>query len=252
MCGLAGIQLYPTERRADELEEIQQLFTRVLICNEERGRDATGIAVIQSDSSYRIFKQPVPASDLVKMKPYQDVLDTINAETVCVLGHTRMPTKGSRWNNDNNHPLLGEYTLGVHNGRIHNDDALFEEFNFPRQGEVDSEIIFRLLDRVSPTAKKRYPAHVKESAALLRGKLASLYVDLRDPAQLTVIRRDNPISLHYEPSLQALFFSSRYLFLRKAFGRSVIGESIKNERAYFFHAKELPKYGKEPLNYLNL
>jgi len=249
---LAGVQLYPRERTEEELEEIRQLFTRALICNEERGRDAAGIAVIQANGNYRIFKEPVPASDLVKMKPYHAILDTINSETVCVLGHTRMPTKGSRWNNDNNHPLLGEYTLGVHNGRIHNDDALFDEFNFPRRGEVDSEIIFRLLDRDSPTAKKRYPAHVKESAAFLHGKLASLYVDLRDPAQLTVVKRDNPLSLHYEPSLQALFFSSRYLFLRKAFGKSVIGENLKNERAYFFHAKELPKYGKEPLRHLKL
>lgn len=252
MCGLAGIQLYPTEREEEKWQEIRQLFTRVLICNEERGRDSAGVAVIQSDGSYRIFKQPVPASDLVKMKPYQEVLDTINAETVCILGHTRMPTKGSRWNNNNNHPLLGEYTLGVHNGRIHNDDALFDEFNFPRRGEVDSEIIFRLLDRVSPTAKKRYPAHVRESAALLRGKLASLYIDLRDPAQLIVIKRDNPLSLHYEPSLQALFFSSRYLFLRKAFGLSVIGESLENESVYFSHAKELPAYEKEPLHHLKL
>ena len=252
MCGLAGIQLYPTERSEADWQEIRQLFTRVLICNEERGRDAAGIAVIQGDGSFRVFKQPVPAYDLVEMKPYQDILETINAETVCILGHTRMPTKGTRWNNDNNHPLLGEHTLGVHNGRIHNDNELFEKMKFPRRGEVDSEIIFRLLDRVAPSANKRYLAHVKESAALLHGKLASLYVDLRDPAQLTVIKRDNPLSLHYEPSLQALFFSSRYLFLRKAFGRSVIGETLKDGSTYLFHAEELPKYGKEPLHYLKL
>ena len=252
MCGLAGIQLYPVERSEAEWKKIRQLFTRALKCNEERGRDASGIAIIQDDGSYRILKQPVPASDLVKTKLYHDVLSTINAKTVCILGHTRMPTKGTRWNNDNNHPLLGEYTLGVHNGRIHNDDELFDEMKFPRRGEVDSEIIFRLLDQVAPSANKRYLAHVKESVALLHGKLASLYVDLRAPTQLTVIKRDNPLGLHYEPSLQALFFSSRYLFLRKAFGRTVLRETLENESAYFFRAENLRLSGKEPLYYLKL
>jgi hypothetical protein len=38
-------------------------------------------------------------------------------------------------------------------------------------------------------------------------------------------------------------FSSSYLFLRKAFGRIVIGEMIGNDRALWFDAGRLPELG---------
>lgn len=252
MCGLVGIQLFPSTRTAADLQEIQRLFTRVLLCNEERGREATGVTVIQKDGQYKIFKQPIPASDFVQTAFYQRALALIGTETVCVLGHTRMPTKGTRWNNANNHPLRGEYTLGVHNGRIHNDDALFAQLNISRRAEVDSEIVFRLLDRAESSPDKGYLAHVQESIELLDGKLASLYVDLRHPALLVAIRKNNPLNLHYEPTLKALFFSSRYIFLRKTFGRSVIAETLKNEHIYLFDAEKLSERGSHAVETLRL
>lgn len=252
MCGLVGIHLFPSVRKAADLQEIQRLFTRALLSNEERGRAATGVTVIQKDGQYKIFKQPVPASDFVQTALYKRALALIGAETVCLLGHTRMPTKGTRWNNANNHPLRGKYTLGIHNGRIHNDEALFAQMQIERHSEVDSEIVFRLLDQVEPSADNRYLAQVRERIGLLDGQVASLYVDLRHPTRLVAIRRNNLLNLHYEPSLKALFFSSRYIFLRKAFGRSVIEETLKNEGIYLFDAEKLLERGSNAVESLRL
>ncbi len=66
---------------------------------------------------------------------------------------TRKPTQGSHWNNDNNYPLLATHTLVIHNGTIHNGDALFGSLALPRQGEMDSESIFRMLDTVDPSSR---------------------------------------------------------------------------------------------------
>ena len=71
-------------------------------------------------------------------------------------------------------------------------------------------------------------------------------------AVLLVLKRGNPLCLHYEPSLKALFFSSRYLFLRKAFGRAVITEALSNETAYLFDALRLPVLGKQPIRSIPL
>jgi len=253
MCGLTGVLLYPTRRPADKWEEIQNITTANLVFNEERGREASGIAVIQADGHCRIFKQPVPASELVKMEGYRRVLSMVNETTVCILGHTRMPTKGSHWHNVNNHPLLAGHVVGVHNGVITNDDQLFARFNLPRAGEVDSEIIFRLQDTIDPLrCNGRYPELVREKVNLLEGKFATLSVDLRRPGGLLVLKHLQPLCLHYEEELVALFFSSRYLFLRRAFGRSVVTEALESGHGFYFDALSLPRSGDRPLHLFDI
>jgi len=247
MCGLAGILLFPTKRATADWQEIRRLFTQTLIFNQERGRDASGVAVIQRDGTFRLFKQPVPASDLVETKPYRDIVARVGPATTCLLGHARLPTKGSPWNNANNHPLLVGHTLGVHNGVICNDDELFAALRLPRQAEVDSEILFRLLDAVPSLHNGQYLPQIRENLKLVKGTFATLSVDLCRPTRLVALKYNNPLCLHYEPSLAALFFSSRYLFLRKAFGRSVITEALAPWQAYLFDAEQLPRNGVRPM-----
>ena len=252
MCGIAATLLHPQQRTAEEWQAICTIFSQNLLFNEERGRAASGVALIRRDGSSQVLKRPVPASELIRTDAYQEILASVGPETVCLLGHTRMPTKGSRWNNDNNHPLQGTHTLGIHNGNILNDDALFAKLRLPRGGKVDSEIIFRLLDSLPPSLNAQYLPRVREKMRLLEGKMVSMAVDLRNPTRLLVVKRNNPLSLHYEASLRALFFSSRYLFLRKTFGRSVITEVLANETLYAFDAAALAERGKCPAESLAL
>ncbi|MEA3339876.1 MAG: hypothetical protein U9R15_07910 [Chloroflexota bacterium] len=249
MCGLAGVLLYPTRRSPEEWRAITNIATTNLLANEERGREATGVAVIQTNGRGRVFKQPVPASELVEIKNYQRLLSTVGDDTVCILGHTRMPTKGSRWRNVNNHPVTADHVIGVHNGTISNDDALFARLNLPRTGEVDSEIIFRLQDTVNPQRHNgQYSALVQEKVNLLEGTFATLSVDLRRPTGLLILKQLQPLCLHYEPELEALFFSSRYVFLRQAFGRSVITEALESRHGFYFDARQLPQNGIRPVS----
>ncbi len=249
MCGLTGVLLYPTRRSAETWQQITAIATTNLVFNEQRGREAAGIVLIQSDGSYRLFKQPTPASELIETEAYRRVLAAVGDDTVCILGHTRMPTKGSRWRNVNNHPLLAGRVVGVHNGIITNDDALFARLNLPRAGEVDSEVIFRLLDTLEPRGSNgRYLELVQEEVGLLEGSFATLSVDLRRPTRLLALKHLRPLCLHYERQWQALFFSSRYLFLRKAFGRAVITEALASGHGFCFDAQTLPQNGNQPVS----
>ncbi len=246
MCGLAGVLLYPTPRPAAVWAEIRDAFTRNLLSNEERGWHAAGVALVQRDGSASLHKQPGTASELITTAAYRDVLERLGPATTIMLGHTRAPTKGSPQHNANNHPLCCGHVLGIHNGHIANDDALFSRLGLPRLAEVDSEIIFRLLDAIPAAADEPYLPAVQARVALMEGVFAVLAVDLRAPHRLLALKHQAPLCVHYHLPWQALFFSSRYLFLRKAFGRSVITEALPGEHAYLFDADRLPDLGKQP------
>ncbi len=253
MCGLVGILFWPAERSATEWDTIRRCFTQAMLCNEERGREAAGVALVRSDGTFRLFKQPVSASELSVMAGYKDLLSGLDAKTTCLLGHTRAPTKGSRWDNANNHPLLAGRVIGIHNGHIRNDDELFAELALPRDGQVDSEIIFRLLDTVSPSGRNGgYLAAVRECIRRLDGPFSTLSVDLARPNRLLVLKKDQPLCVHYHQPWQALCFSSRYLFLRKTFGRAVIMEILPAKQLYLFDAQQIPQHGNEPIGVLSM
>ena len=253
MCGLAGMLICPGERAEETWAAIRECFTQTLLFNEERGRDACGVALVRMNGSVLIFKAPVPAVEMVEMDEYRRVVDAVGPDTTCLLGHTRMPTKGTRWNNDNNHPVLAGHVVGIHNGHIVNDDALFATLSLPRRGEVDSEIIFRLLDTLSPASyNDSYLAEAACEVARLEGRFATLSVDLRRPGRLLVLKKDAPLCVHYHDPWHALCFSSRYLFLRKAFGKSVLTEALDPGRGYLFDAADLPACGKTPLEMVDV
>lgn len=253
MCGLVGVLLFPKDRTPEEWRAIADITSSNLLANEERGREAAGLAVIQRDGQHRIFKQPVAVSTLVQMDGYQRTIETLGPETVCILGHTRWPTKGSRWQNANNHPIVSNHVIGVHNGHINNDDVLFTTLGLPRRGQVDSEIIFRLQETIDPEqANGNYCTDIRQRLNLLNGRFATLSVDLREPTQLLALKHLRPLCLHYEAPMQALFFSSRYIFLRRAFGRAVITEALDSGFGFCFDALTLPEWGSDPIKCFDL
>lgn len=242
MCGLISVLLAPKRRDDWERDRIWDIFTEALVQNEQRGRDATGVGLVQPDGTRRVWKLPLPAHQFVETNDYRrDARRAFDEDTVCLLGHTRRPTKGKVGNSRNNHPLTTPHIIGIHNGQISNDDLLFGAYRLPRTGEVDSEAIFALLETIpEEVGGEQYHQLVQEKVDLLSGKLTTVSIDIRRPGEMLVLKRDMPFSMHYNPDFRAMFFSSRYVFLRKAFGRSVLTEAIESKRAYIFHTERFP------------
>lgn len=253
MCGLSAVLLHPAERSRREWERIRQIFTTNLVLNEERGRHASGVALIRRDGSYQLYKRPIPATRFVNTPGYYKLLDSLDRETTCILGHTRWPTKGSERLATNNHPILTDHVIGIHNGTISNDDQLFQKYGFPRSGEVDSEVIFRLLDTADPTADDRdYADRVRETAVQLSGSYSVLSVDLRRPGRLVALKNVMPLCLHYCAELQALIFSSRCQFLRQALGHVGYNRTLPTRHGFWFDAEQLPQMGRNPSSIFTL
>ena len=247
MCGIAAILLYPQPRTDETWQNIRQVFTRNLVFNEERGQAATGVAIVQADGQARVRKQPVPAGQFVEMAAYREAMEAVGPATTLILGHTRLPTQGTPSNPDNNHPIEAGPVLGVHNGHIVNDAELFARWGLSRRAQVDSEIIFRMMAALSPVALNgHYLQAVSECLAQMKGQFTFLALDRRCPARLLVLKHENPLCVHYAPEWQAVLFSSRYLFLRKAFGQSVVSEALPHDQLLCYDAAQLPERAGQP------
>jgi glucosamine 6-phosphate synthetase-like amidotransferase/phosphosugar isomerase protein len=254
MCGLAATLIGDLPNRG-KLKAIVEVFTKNLLANEERGKEATGVAVLNRDGTLFVEKAPIQASDFVRTRSFADFVSRrVTMDAVVLLGHTREPTKGSPSNNHNNHPIVVGNTAGIHNGTITNDDEIFlsrtdDQDNRPKRlGSVDSEAIFALIDEIGlKEPMDQYLCQLKKAVGLLVGSYTTLSCNRRSPQRLLLLKYDKPISVHYSPDLQSLFFSSRYVFLRKAFGRSVTSEALPNKKGYIFDAGFLSTLGKEPL-----
>jgi len=242
MCGIAAILLQPGERPPEMWADIRRCFTENLLFNEERGREAAGVGLVQADGTTAVYKSPLPAREFVRQPIYHRILEQTGRQTTLLLGHARRPTKGSPQNEANNHPLQAGMVLGVHNGHIENDDDLFARGAYPRHGEVDSEIIFRLLWHELPRPFAQLPlTAARDVLRRLTGKFAVLAADRRAPESLLVVRRGNPLSFHYHPEWRAVIFSSRYIFLRKMFGPAVLYETLPDNHLFLYNAHNLPQ-----------
>ncbi len=247
MCGIAAVLLYPQERNAEQWQAIKAVFTQNLIFNEERGRAATGMAVTDTEGRVELYKSALAASKFVNTAEYQKMLSNVGNRTTLILGHTRLPTKGDPSQNGNNHPVQAGPVFGVHNGQIENDDELFAMCGCERSADVDSEIIFRLIESADPSAPTdQYLGKVRHLIRVMQGQYTFLACDQRKPEQLLVLKHNNPLCIHFHPEWNALIFSSRYVFLRNAFGTPLIAEALEHDQLMLFDARSIPELGISP------
>jgi predicted glutamine amidotransferase len=105
---------------------------------EDGGKDATGIAFIMPDDIV-YSKQKGTASEVISTTFEQDIEQYSNKANAIIL-HTRASTHGSPNDNNNNHPILGDKYILVHNGIVHTDRK------YPSKGETDSEQMLRSIE----------------------------------------------------------------------------------------------------------
>lgn len=247
MCGIAAVLLFPQQRKQSDWAAIRELFTSNLVFNEERGKEATGCVIVRQSGQARMQKMPISASKFVTTSEYAALLETVDSNTTLILGHTRLPTRGDPAFASNNHPVKAGPVFGVHNGQINNADELFSIYDLPRRGEVDSEIIFRLLETISPTIPVGdYLGAIQPLIRLLDGQFTFLACDQRNPGSLLVLKHDNPLFVHYQPEWKALIFSSRYIFLRKTFGAELAVQTLAPDKLMIFSAETIPELGLVP------
>ena len=163
MCGIAGFSLNPNMKVDTEL-----LTMSLLLDIEPRGYDATGMAWYEN-GEIKYNKLDVDATTFIKC----DQHFMHNDVTTAIL-HTRAATQGSPKVAVNNHPVITETIAGVHNGIIANDNHVSLKLDLPRKADVDSEVIFQLIQKFGPG----------KLGKTLEGDAACAWLDGRDQAAI--------------------------------------------------------------------
>jgi glutamine phosphoribosylpyrophosphate amidotransferase len=163
MCGIAGYSVSP-DLRLDRTLAAQALLAAIA----ERGTDAVGYAYAGPGTAPAVIKQRTPASKLLEQVSVPESANEL-------LLHVRDFTKGHPSIEANNHPVRHGPVVGVHNGRILNDDELLADHACARvepRMTVDSEAVFAVA------------AHSRSDAGafeVLYGTMAAAWLDERRP-----------------------------------------------------------------------
>lgn len=180
MCGIGGIYNTNTNKGIEN-----KLIDELFIAIESRGKHACGASWTwqNSDAHIQVFKQPTAASTLVNQQFSKlRVGELINY----ILLHTRYATKGSKYNNHNNHPIVSGNIVMTHNGWLTNDEELWDSIMIERKGEVDSEALCALI----------HEQGVEKAYALINGPAAIAWVDVDRPKQVNLLTNgQNPLHI---------------------------------------------------------
>lgn len=219
MCGILGLVHYSKSAPTYiEARMLRKATTALLKESQSRGFDATGLIIV-TDKQAAMFKNDVPANKFITTTEYSNVLKTLNRSNRfrTMLGHVRQKTKGHQRFNINNHPIVANRIVGVHNGIIANDDYLFDKYaaHIDRSGEVDSEIIFRLID-FHRSEGETLAESVKLTCEDITGTYVCAFVDLEDPDYLTLFTNKGNLDILIYDQIKVIAFASSEFILTKA------------------------------------
>jgi glutamine phosphoribosylpyrophosphate amidotransferase len=232
MCGILGLIEYSGAPLSHLKAKVMRRATSNLLKeSERRGRSAAGVFVL-TDEKASLFKTNLPASKFIQTAGYSEVMKDINKKNVfkAMIGHARQKTKGHEKFNVNNHPIKANRIVGVHNGIIGNDDILFGKYDkrLFRSGEVDSEIIFRLIDLYRRDNCDLVES-VKRTCSDISGSYTCAFIDTEYPSYVTIFSSNAFSNAHiyvYEEAKVIAFASEEYILNHALEDNSILDPSF--------------------------
>jgi glucosamine 6-phosphate synthetase-like amidotransferase/phosphosugar isomerase protein len=225
MCSIFGIGFYKGHGMNNEAT-ITGIVSRLFKEAEVGGKRAAGLSVMREKTGH-VMRRPLSGSQLAATGEYLDFMmdslgkDSEDNKLLSIIGHCRWPTQGPPEENLNNHPQVCGNIIGVHNGVITNDHQLFKSFEkqITRQAEVDTEIIFQLIDHFADPSEpgiKTIDA-IQKATPYLGGSYACGMQNTNHPYNLYLFRHSNPIQIRYYSELGVVLFATRMHFIKEAF-----------------------------------
>jgi len=237
MCGIFGIA-FLQGHKVYNFKIIRVLLRKLLEESKVRGSDATGVAFV-TDSDISVIKHNIDASKFIKSNFYKEAeklhVNEDFKKLRIIIGHTRARTKGTPLDRNNNHPVVTNRIVGIHNGNIVNDDNLFEEYTtafpetFRRRGRVDTEIIFRLVDHYRHFVGMPMYEAISAANRVIKGSYACALVDVASPWMLYLFRDWSPTDVLYYSKYGLVIFASSRVFIQNAVRGFDLGGSVTLE-----------------------
>jgi len=246
MCGLVGAIALGKLTKKDELirqKVMRYVTTELLLRTEDRGKDATGAAILFNNGNYAGIKRGEEASKWFGkfgsgtdkygslLKIWKECEDPVKI----YIGHCRKGTIGDKEDNVNNHPIKVKNIVGVHNGVIRNDAEIQKHLDCKRDGIVDSEMIFRLYHHMTNEGKEPFTMDMMETLiARLTGAFTVMAFNADNIHQFPVFRDGRDLELVFVKDLSILFMVSELKFWNSF--------HFQYERSIFYHELKMPSF----------
>ncbi len=196
MCGIVG---YIGLRKAYPIliEGLKRL--------EYRGYDSAGIA-LSSENAFEVYKEAGKVSDLEKIIPDKEHLQTIG------IAHTRWATHGEP-TSQNAHPHYSSSKdiVVVHNGIIENFMPLKRRLikeGYTFQSDTDTEVIVNLIEKESKKGRVSFEEAVNKALQQLHGAYALAVLSKKEPEKLIVARKGSPLAIGLGKEYSEFFIAS--------------------------------------------
>jgi len=184
MCGISGIIPLSNDVSKETTLEVTKFL---LLENESRGRDATGIATMNiADKKVLICKQAETAKEFITHLTTEHIWGPV----IC---HNRAKTRGEPEDPENNHPMFGPKFCMVHNGMVHSMKELPE---YKLKGKCDTEVLLSYFEVKG--IKQAIPEIDGSAAVAIFSPLDRMFY---------LYRHTSPLSIAYFPG-KAIVFSS--------------------------------------------
>ncbi len=146
MCGIWGIA---ARGSGLDREMLLTIAKNLMILSETRGKDASGLAVMQ-EGKLAVLRKAKAAHALLRDEDFKQYVSAniirSTSAPIYIMGHSRLVTNGSQYHPHNNQPVAKHDMALVHNGIVVNEDYLWALMpNAKKEYEVDSEAILELL-----------------------------------------------------------------------------------------------------------
>jgi len=230
MCGIATISIGRGRRGRIPYNKLQGLTQKILVELSDRGQDASGIAVVGDDHCF-VFKKPLRPDRLVVRPRFREILEKIGPETNFIMLHSRAASVGGNEDNFNNHPIVADPVIGIHNGTLYNTEKLRKKFSdrFSTAGNVDSEILFRMFNMYLEEGLTPKQALCKVTEQL-SGAFTGAALDLRHTHRMLMFKFQRDLAVLQLSHYDILVAVSKPYHYDRA--RDTMGLSVKDKLSY--------------------
>ena len=230
MCGIFGF--VSPQGRTLEQARAQSAIRSLIALSEPRGREATGVAVMQA-GEVSVYRRPMAPERVLAHPGFQRFLDDSvrgvrsGESGIAVLGHCRLVTNGTQILDQNNQPVLLDDVVGVHNGIVTNTSEMGSKRAEPHagmsadEGELDSAVLFGFIERALSSGAAVSDA-LSRAYGVMEGEAS---IAMFAPSRNTLALATNTGSLYYAGGEAdgLLVFASEAHILRELLKKGEIG-----------------------------
>ncbi len=203
MCGIFGFH----SLKNNDSQTIQ-ITKKLFELSESRGKEASGIALMQNQS-ITLIKSPEPASKLVQSTLFKNKIEIPikNISILSLIGHSRLVTNGYENNPKNNQPVFKNDLTLIHNGIIVNYQEIRNQFNLNNiESELDTEVLSDLIAYYQLKGLQLTQAILKAYQSI-KG-MASIAVFSQNKEELNLATNNGSLYFCWSTDKQSFVFAS--------------------------------------------